>query len=351
MGEKLTVSARMQSIDLAKSIAIACVVLIHVASEPLLWEAPNTGRWMQSLLWGSASRFAVPLFFLCSGALLLDENRGADARHIWTRRIPHILITLFFWASAYAFAPLLYHRSLCRETIAKALMDVLCWRHEQHLYFLHIMVLVYAALPVTRAFLRRADEKTIRYALALWAFSGVLLPTARALGLLFWLDGIPVQWALSLTWSSIGCTALGWRLRKKPLRAGTSIALVLLGFAICYVGTAVLSIRKGTLAPQLLEGLSPGPLMMAIGIFCLCEVLAPKLPNVLQRTAETFGKASFGIYLAHEFALSAFRVFGVTTWFASPLISIPALAFACLLLTFMGVFVMSKIPIVRRWLI
>ena len=251
MGEKLTVSARVRSIDLAKSIAIACVVLIHVASGPLLWEAPNTGRWMQSLLWGSASRFAVPLFFLCSGALLLDEKRGADVRHIWTRSIPHILITLFFWASAYAFAPLLYHRSLCRETIAKALMDILCWRHEQHLYFLHIVVLVYAALPVTRAFLRRADEKTIRYALALWAFSGVLLPTARALGLLFWLDGIPVQWALSLTWSSIGCTTLGWRLRKKPLRAGTSIALVLLGFAICYVGTAVLSIRKGTLrAPK-----------------------------------------------------------------------------------------------------
>ena len=89
MGEKLTVSARVRSIDLAKSIAIACVVLIHVASGPLLWEAPNTGRWMQSLLWGSASRFAVPLFFLCSGALLLDENRGADARHIWTRSIPH----------------------------------------------------------------------------------------------------------------------------------------------------------------------------------------------------------------------------------------------------------------------
>ena len=46
MGEKLTVSARVRSIDLAKSIAIACVVLIHVASGPLLWEAPNTGRWM-----------------------------------------------------------------------------------------------------------------------------------------------------------------------------------------------------------------------------------------------------------------------------------------------------------------
>ena len=91
MGEKLTVSARVRSIDLAKSIAIACVVLIHVASGPLLWEAPNTGRWMQSLLWGSASRFAVPLFFLCSGALLLGQPCGFPGAPEILRKAVHSL--------------------------------------------------------------------------------------------------------------------------------------------------------------------------------------------------------------------------------------------------------------------
>lgn len=341
---------RVRQVDLAKTVAICCVVLIHVSSGPLLWEKPETARWMQSLFWGSASRFAVPLFFLCSGALLLDENRTLTVRHIWTRSIPHLLTALFFWAAAYVIAPFVYRWNFDRSAIGKGLLDVLCWRHEQHLYFLHIMLLVYAALPLTRAFLHRLDEKTRFYALVFWCVTGAVFPTLKSLDLLF-TSGIPAQWPLAMTWSAIGCTALGWLLRKKPLRVKTSIAFLLLGFALCYGGTAALSLAKGELSPQLLEGLSPGPLLMAAGVFCLCGSIAPKLPGFLQKAAEVGGKASFGIYLAHEFALSAFRVFGVTTWFAPPLVSIPALAAACLLLTFAGVFVLMKIPVVKKWLI
>ncbi len=341
---------RVQQVDLAKTVAIICVVLIHVSSGPLLWERPDTARWMQSLFWGSASRFAVPLFFLCSGALLLDENRDLSVRHIWTRSIPHLLIALFFWAAAYVIAPFVYRWNFDWNAIGKGLLDVLLWRHEQHLYFLHIMLLVYAALPLTRAFLHRLDERTRPYALLFWLVTGSILPALKSLGLFFG-SGIPAQWPLTMTWSAIGCTALGWFLRKRPLRAKNAILCVLAGFAICYGGTAALSLQNGELSSQLLEGLSPGPLLMAAGVFCLCGCISPKLPKVLRRAAEVGGKASFGIYLAHEFALSAFRVFGVTTWFAPPLWSIPALALVCLLSTFAGVFVLSKIPIVKRWLI
>ena len=212
------------------------------------------------------------------------------------------------------------------------------------------MLLVYAALPVTRAFVHKAEEKARFYAFFFWCVTGVVLPLLKSLGL-FFQSGIPSQWPLTMTWSAIGCTALGWQLRKKPLRARTSILLSLLGFVICYAGTAALSLQKGELASQLLEGMSPGPLLMAVGVFCLCGDLAPKLPSFLQKAAEIGGKTSFGIYLAHEFALSAFRVFGITTWFAPPLVSIPLLAAVCLVVTFAGVFVMRKIPVVCRWLI
>lgn len=341
---------RVRQVDLAKTAAIVCVVLIHVSSGPLLREDPDTARWMQSLFWGSASRFAVPLFFLCSGALLLDENRDLSVRHIWTRSIPHLLIALFFWAAAYVIAPFVYRWNFNWNAIGKGLLDVLLWRHEQHLYFLHIMLLVYAALPLTRTFLHRLDEKTRPYALLFWLVTGSILPALKSLGLFFG-SGIPAQWPLTMTWSAIGCTALGWFLRKRPLRAKNAILCVLAGFAICYGGTAALSLQNGELSSQLLEGLSPGPLLMAAGVFCLCGCISPKLPKVLRKVAEVGGKASFGIYLAHEFALSAFRVFGVTTWFAPPLLSIPVLALVCLLSTFAGVFVLSKLPVIKRWLI
>ena len=75
---------------------------------------------------------------------------------------------------------------LSADALRAAGVDLLLWRHEAHLYFLPMILLSYALLPVTRAFLRCTDEKTVRYALILWAFFGILLPTAKSFG---WLDG------------------------------------------------------------------------------------------------------------------------------------------------------------------
>ena len=202
---------------------------------------------MQSLLWGSASRFAVPLFFLCSGALLLGDARKVTTRHVWTRSIPHMLAALFFWALLYRLVPVLRQGTMEKTELLRAISDVFCWRHEQHLYYLHILLLVYAALPVTRAFAAKADEKTVRYALALWGITGVFFPTLRALGLFSRIEGIPKQWALNLAWASIGCTVLGWFLRKHPMRVGASIGCFVSGFFLCFAGTALLSMKAGKL--------------------------------------------------------------------------------------------------------
>ena len=342
---------RVRQVDLAKSIAIFCVILIHTSGEPLLWQKVGSSQWLQSLFWASAARFAVPLFFLCSGALLLDETRALTTGHIWKRNIPHLLAALFFWALVYALVPGEASGSVGQVDVSGAIWDVLCWRHAQHLYFLHIMLLVYAALPVTRLFAAKADEKTVRYALALWAVTGVALPMAKNLGLLAWLQGIPAQWALNMTWSAIGCTVLGWYLRKKPLRAPVAAGMVLLGFVLCFAGTAYLSMQKGSNALQLLEGLSLGPFAMASGVFCLCGAIVEKLPCWLQKAAELGGKSSFCIYLIHQLVLHALYARGLTTQISAPLKSIPLLAALCVAISFVGYFALSRIPFVRRWLI
>ena len=316
---------RVRQVDLAKCFAIIGVLLIHASGEGLFYLGIGSRPWMQSLFWGSISRFAVPLFFLCSGALLLGDARKVTTRHVWTRSIPHMLAALFFWALLYRLVPVLRQGTMEKTELLRAISDVFCWRHEQHLYYLHILLLVYAALPVTRAFAAKADEKTVRYALALWGITGVFFPTLRALGLFSRIEGIPKQWALNLAWASIGCTVLGWFLRKHPMRVGASIGCFVSGFFLCFAGTALLSMKEGKLSLQLLEGLSPGAVLMAAGLFCLCGALAEKLPRWLQKIAETGGKASFCIYLVHQFALHAMKDVGITAQMGGPWWSVPVL--------------------------
>ena len=108
MEKHMESTARVRQVDLAKCFAIAAVALIHTSGEGLFYLEIGARSWMQTLFWGSIARFAVPLFFLCSGALLLDGAREISVRHVWTRSIPHMLAALFFWASAYKLFPYIY---------------------------------------------------------------------------------------------------------------------------------------------------------------------------------------------------------------------------------------------------
>lgn len=155
---------RISAVDYAKTFAILCVVVIHVSSEVLLGRQIGSAAWLEGLFWSSLARGAVPMFLMCSGVLFMDRSGGLSVRHIWNRNIPHILIALFVWAAVYKVIPRFLHEKLTAEALHTILLELLRGQHEGHLYFLHIMLLVYAALPITYTFAAHADEKTERYA-------------------------------------------------------------------------------------------------------------------------------------------------------------------------------------------
>ena len=150
--------SRIAAVDYAKTLAIVCVVMIHVSSEVLLGRQIGSAAWLEGLFWSSLARGAVPLFLMCSGVLFLDRSGGLSVRRIWKRNIPHILLALLVWAAVYKLVPRFLHEKLTAEALRTILLELLCGQHEGHLYFLHIMLLVYAALPVTYTFAANADR-------------------------------------------------------------------------------------------------------------------------------------------------------------------------------------------------
>lgn len=343
-------SARVRAVDLAKCFAIFFVLLIHAGSDVLRYAPVGSIHWLSGLFWGSISRSAVPLFLLCSGALLLDRERPISARHIWRRNIPHMVMALFFWAAAYKAIGLLTSGNLTADALLGALRNWLLWQHEGHLYYLPIILLVYAALPLTRTFTAHADTKMVRYFLVFWAASGVLLPSLRALGLLQAFGGIVQQWALPMAWSAIGCTVLGDTLRRRPCSVRCAVWMFAGGFLLCFAGTWLCSARAGELKTPFLEGFSPGPCLMAAGMFSLCEALAPRLNARLNTAAERLSRASFCIYLVHIAVLRLLNGIGLRPGW-HPLLTVPALAVLCGAGSYLLYLPLSRIPWVRRWLI
>lgn len=348
-------SRRNLPVDAAKTVAIFGTLLIHASAAGGFAGAVGSFSWLSNLFWNVLVRCAVPVFFLCSGALLLPPEKPVSASAVWKKYIPRIFIALLFWAAAYAGWEVLQLRLRTgvwdAVTIRSAVRNLLLFQHKSHLYYLHVILLVYAVLPVTRFFAAKADRQLLRYALAVWFLLGSVYPLLRSFPPLSGLTGIPVQYAVNLTWGAVGFGLLGHVLTEaaKDRPPALFAAVYLAGFAITYFGTWALSVRSGTLALPFLQGTAPGVCLQAAGIYGFC---VSKYANRQRMpVAETVSKASFCIYLVHLFFLDLLAWRGIAAGIYPPVWAVPAIVLVLFAAGFAVWLVLRRIPLVNRYLI
>lgn len=342
-------------VDVAKTIAIFGTLLIHASAAGGFSGPVGSFDWTSALFWNVLVRCAVPVFFLCSGALLLDPEKNVTISGIWRKYIPRIFIALMFWAAAYGGWNLVqsWRRTGVWEltVIQKTLRNLVMFQHKSHLYYLHVILLVYALLPLTRLFVAKADKQLLRYALAIWFVLGSVFPLLRSFQPLSGLTGIPVQYAINLTWGAVGYGLLGHVLTEeaKDRRPAVFVLIYLAGFVLTFGGTLILSLRGGTLATPFLQGTAPGVCLQAAGIYGFCvSVFSAKerLP-----AAETVSKASFCIYLVHLFFLDELTARGIAAGVYPPVWAVPALVLGMFAAGFAVWLILRRIPLVNRYLI
>lgn len=339
------------SVDLVKTLAIVSVLLIHVSAPGVSGAEVGSPRWLTCLFWDSISRMAVPLFLMASGALLLDPERPLPLRKLYGKSVPRLLIALLFWAMCYKLFDLTLWAGIDRWTLEQAVKEVLLFKHEEHLYYLHIMLLVYAFLPLTRLLAQHGDRKLLEYGLALWFLLGILYPTVRVFWPVTLLTGIPVQWRMNMTYASIGYTLLGFYLVKHHPRPRRSLSLLALAAGLCvtFGGSWARSAAAGKLETHFLEGMGVGVFLVALGSWGLCRRARPG--PAAARAVTYISKASFCVFLTHIFFLKGLLQLGISARSGPAIVTVPLIS-ALLLGCGCGVYaLLSHIPGVRRWLV
>ena len=169
---------RSLALDAMKLLACVGVAVIHLSGYGLELFPIGSFSWLSSAFWDSLARFAVPVFFMCTGALMLPPARRLDAKTVWKKYFLRVLIILLFWSWAYYMLVVAGQYILIRWTeenfLINSIVHTLKFDHYFHLYYLQILLLLYALLPVLRVFTRAATEREMRYALAVWAVLGLL---------------------------------------------------------------------------------------------------------------------------------------------------------------------------------
>ncbi len=342
--------SRAKDIDLIKAIAIICVVFIHVGG--IFYAFPvNSFEWNVTLFYGSIVRAGVPLFLMCSGALLLNPEKKLDIKRLYTHNIPRILAAMFFWGMAYKVWHMIFGAGITVSGLIQALKELLVFNQEFHFYYLHIILLVYVFLPVTRCFVASAPKRLVEYALVIWFAFGILYPTVNSFWPFTLLSGMTPQYLINMTYASIGYGVFGWYLKKYPISVKISAAAAILGFLTVFFGTYFLSLRYMYLNELFFSGMTVGTFMLASGIYGLCVKMGDKLPEPATIVSRFMSKASFCIYLVHMFAVYLLEGLGITSYGGPPIITIPVISFAVIAISVAVYAVISRIPVLKKWII
>ena len=349
------VRARNAAVDGAKTVAIFGTLLIHASAAGGFAGEVGSFGWVSALGWNCLVRCAVPLFLLCSGALLLPPEKNVTISSVWKKYLPRILVALLFWAAAYGALDLLLMwrrgEAVTAAMVGDMLRNLLLFNHKSHLYYLHITLLVYALLPVTRSFVAKAERKTLYYALGVWFVLSSVYPTLRAVSPLGRIYGIPAQYGIDLTWGAVGLGVLGYVISTEAQkhRPWKFALLYLVSTVLTFAGTWIASVRTGGLYDVFLQGNAPLVYLQAVSIYgFFVSVMEGKRGKAWM---ETISRASFCIYLVHLFFLDYLSSHGFAAGIYPPLWAVPALLAGMFAAGFGVWLVLRRIPIVNRWLI
>ena len=340
-------------IDALRFISVLLVIIIHV-STPLVnnWRDASFEDFMTGNIYDSLSRVSVPLFFMVSGYLLLSKQESI--LDFYRKRVKKILIPFLAWSilyllwegyyigGSYSFIGMI--KSIIYEIITKPTAI--------HLWFFYTLIGIYALVPVLRLFTSVAKGLDLWYFVGLWFLSGPVLLAFEMF------TSIDVYDQFGFLVGYFGYFLLGYVLAQYSYSRKQALFFFWLYLALA-VGTALgtwsFSVQKERLFLYLYNYLSPNIILMSASIFVVLLYWGGrKLSFVNSRMSSLFrllGNTSFGVYLIHIMVQTSLHrgYFGFVLNYkiGNPLWSIPLMAVVIYFFSFVIVFLLRKIPVIR----
>jgi len=143
-----------------------CVVLIHVLGDKYSYCVEfKSAAWYYITIFGSLIRFAVPIFFMISGALFLNPNKNISTKNLWLKNILRLIVSFFFWDILYAIFLTKDNFAVTFGYLKLIFYNTVQFRY--HLWFIPALVFLYMLTPIFRSITTENNKKVVKYILLL----------------------------------------------------------------------------------------------------------------------------------------------------------------------------------------
>lgn len=338
---------RLLYLDVLRAMACLAVILVHVSGIFCQQDPHSENFWVGHVL-DSLGQFAVPVFIMISGALMLDEGYRFT-REKWLGHIKKLTVFFFSWSALYC----LYFRIVKKLAAGEPLdpLKILSTLLEgyYHLWFIPVMIGLYLILPLLRLWVKEENRKQVRYFLILAFVFGSLIP--QVVDILMMLhpnfavlgsavNNMKVQYPVGYA----AYFVLGWYLHTARIRPGKGWYLAgICGLLVTVFGTWFLTLRAGSFQ-SLYSNFKVNIWLWSAFLFVAVKAgLAGRTDT--WRPVSLISNHSLGIYAIHA---AAFSISSDLLRIPRAIIAIPVEFTISLVISLALTLILKKIPVLKH---
>ncbi len=343
-GEKLRWNSGASWLRILGSIAI--VVLHTMSSAEIIYRdqiSTREGRLSLMIVYGLM--WAVPVFVMVSGALLLDPGREMSLGRIFRSYVLRIFLALTIFVFIFRIFDMIMDGEQFKLSVfADALKRLVTGSSWSHMWYLYMLLGLYLLLPAYRLVAAGCDGRMLRYlTLVCFIFLSVMP--------MFELAGFHVEFhiQLSIVYTLYFFTGYGIASGKLPVSRMLASVLFLAGTVIIFLFLLAWWRTGNTAYKEMLSSYaSPGVVLQSVGIFALLwrrDGAKEEGEHKMLRFADS---TTFGIYLIHMIPLRLVLRYMKLNPYARGWYSFVLLIFAVTVLSGLLTALLRRIPAVRK---
>ena len=299
---------REHNYDVLRALSMLAIIVLHISG---VWTSDmmtsvargETDLWYPQLacVVNSLVRFAVPCFLMLSGAFLLGNPKNADYRSFYRKSLFRIVIPTLLFSAFYLVYQAVLLVWLGIGSPAQILDNALRGAPSYHLWYMYMLIVVYAFIPFLARFAQTVSNKTFCRVAAVYL---VVAMTCR------WMSGDPwANWDIGQGVEYAGYLMTGFAIARNVRKSNARAVLWLLAGLVLLLVTAWLEYRYQVMT----GGARPG--IWKNGVvepFCLPVVVASVVVftgfaklDIRHgiRAVDVLSRLSFPIYRVHAFVL------------------------------------------------
>lgn len=319
------------SFDILRVIAMFMVVVIHVSNV----YSRNFGNisnssFFYSLIYNTICRISVPIFFMISGALLLDRKFDKNK---YKKRILKYIILIAAWDIIYLIWEYFY-----LDIKYDKLYMLIFKEYRAHLWFLYTILIIYLLQPILKKILDKCNKYIKAFLLCVWFL----------LGIISMFNSFIANYFVTLIY--IGYFIIGKYIydfvKKKDLKKYSILFVVII--IVCFIVSIILnylySIKYNMFYNKFFAYRTPFIIISSILFFII--VISNYKKETLNKVLLGLSKFSLGVYLIHGIFLDIVKTYMNNN--LSSIVGIPLYSIIIFILSIISVYLLCKIKLFRK---